>query len=128
MLAVGLVRARPLAGELALFDHLRGIPARSRSGQGSLAGREAAFVVHPLMLWDDPADDEAVIGWGRAFRDCLRDHVTGTSYLNFAGDEGQERVRSQFHPAARAELARLKAEWDPENVFRASGNQALAGS
>jgi hypothetical protein len=46
-------------------------------------------------------------------------------YLNFAGDEGRERVRSQFDPAVRARLAGLTAEWDPENVFRASGNQAL---
>ena len=46
---------------------------------------------------------------------------TGGSYLNFQGDEGGDRVRAAFGGENHARLARVKAEWDPENVFR--GNQ-----
>jgi FAD/FMN-containing dehydrogenase len=100
--------------------------AVARHDDGPLAGRDARFAVHPLMLWDDPADDERVIAWGRAFRDALRNHASGVTYLNFTGDEGQARVRAQYRPGAAERLARIKAAWDPENVFRAVGNVAPA--
>jgi FAD/FMN-containing dehydrogenase len=100
----------------------------ARREAGPLAGRDAAFVVHPLMMWDDPADDADVIAWGRDFRAALRDHATGVTYLNFTGDEGAERVRSQFRPGAYERLARIKAHWDPRNVFRGSGNIGPVGA
>jgi FAD/FMN-containing dehydrogenase len=106
--------------------------AVARNHDGPLAGRDARFAVHPLMLWDDAADDERVIAWGRDFRDALRDHATGVTYLNFTGDEGPARARAQYRPGAEERLAQVKAAWDPENVFRAVGNlppaSASAGS
>ena len=100
--------------------------AVARNDSGPLAGRDARFVVHPLMLWDDPADDARVVEWGRAFRDAVSEHTTGVTYLNFTGDEGAARVRAQYRPGAPERLARIKAEWDPENVFRAVGNVPAA--
>jgi FAD/FMN-containing dehydrogenase len=93
-------------------------------GSSPLAGRDARFVVHPLMLWEDPADDDAVLAWGRSFRAGLRDFASGGSYLNFTGEQDDARVRAQFAPGCYERLARVKATWDPENVFRASGNVA----
>ena len=61
-----------------------------------MRGRDAAFVVHPLMLWEDAADDERMIAWGRAFREDLRACATGGAYLNFIGDEGEGRVRAAY--------------------------------
>ena len=88
-----------------------------------LAGRDARFVVHPLCLWEDPADDERM---HRArprlsATTCAR-APAGAAYLNFIGDEGEERVRAGFGPGNYERLARVKAAWDPENVFQASGN------
>ncbi len=96
--------------------------AVARGGDSPLAGRDAGYVVHPLMLWDDPADDERVMAWGRAFREGLRDHATGVAYLNFAGDEGRTRARAQYDAASYRRLARIKARWDPANVFKAVGH------
>jgi hypothetical protein len=42
-------------------------------------------------------------------------------YLNFLGEEGQDRVRAAYGPHYDR-LARVKAGWDPQNVFRATGN------
>jgi FAD/FMN-containing dehydrogenase len=103
-----------------------GALARVSEEDSPLAGRDATFVVHPFALWEDPADDELMIGWARAFRADLAGHATGAVYLNFIGDEGQSRVRSGYLPGSHERLARVKAEWDPENVFRASGNVAPA--
>jgi FAD/FMN-containing dehydrogenase len=98
--------------------------AIGRVGEDSspLGGRDTAFVVHPFALWEDAADDERAIAWARAFRGDLSDHATGAVYLNFAGEEGQARVRSGFAPGAYERLARVKAEWDPDDVFHATGH------
>jgi FAD/FMN-containing dehydrogenase len=99
-----------------------GAVARVTEEDSPLAGRDARFVVHPFALWEDPADDEQLITWARAFRDDLREYATGATYLNFVGDEGPARVRSAYGPRSYERLARVKAQWDPENVFKATGN------
>jgi FAD/FMN-containing dehydrogenase len=87
-----------------------------------LGGRDTAFVVHPFALWEDPADDERLIAWARAFRGELREFATGAVYLNFIGDEGTARVRSGYAPGAYDRLARVKADWDPDDLFHAGGH------
>jgi FAD/FMN-containing dehydrogenase len=44
-------------------------------------------------------------------------------YLNFIGDEGEHRVRSAFGEEKYQRLAAIKAQYDPDNVFR--GNQNI---
>jgi FAD/FMN-containing dehydrogenase len=101
-----------------------GAVARVGEDESPLGGRDTAFVVHPFALWEDPADDDRLIAWARAFREDLRDYATGAVYLNFVGDEGRARVRSGYGERSYERLTRIKADWDPENVFRASGNVA----
>jgi FAD/FMN-containing dehydrogenase len=100
-----------------------GAVARVSEDASPLAGRDATFVVHPFALWEDAADDERMIAWARSFREDLREFATGAVYLNFIGDEGNARVRAGYG-LSYERLARVKADWDPENVFRASGNVA----
>jgi FAD/FMN-containing dehydrogenase len=95
--------------------------AIARGGEGPLTGRDARFVVHPLLLWEDPADDGRTIAYGRRWREVLAPYRTGATYPNFAGDEGHDRVRAAYGPHFER-LARVKAGWDPDNVFRATGN------
>ena len=95
--------------------------ARIGAEHAPLADRGARFVVHPLSLWEDPADDERNIAHGRRWREILAPYRTGATYLNFAGEEGADRVRAAYGPH-HERLARVKAGWDPDNVFRATGN------
>ena len=100
--------------------------ARIGAEHSPLAGREAKFVVHPLSLWEDPADDEGAIAWSRGFRELMAPYRTGASYLNFLGDEGDGRVHAAYG-ANHDRLARVKAQWDPRNVFRSNQNVTPAG-
>jgi FAD/FMN-containing dehydrogenase len=93
---------------------------RADPATSPLAGRDAAFVVHPLLLWDDPADDAALIGLGRAMRADLEPYARPETYGNFLGEEGADRARAGFRPGAFERLQRVKAAWDPDGVFRAS--------
>jgi FAD/FMN-containing dehydrogenase len=93
---------------------------RAHPDSSPLAGRDTAFVVHPLLLWEDPADDAQMIALGRAMRDDLQPFARADAYGNFLGDEGAARARAGFRPGAFERLRRIKAVWDPGYMFRAS--------
>jgi FAD/FMN-containing dehydrogenase len=99
-----------------------GAVARVTAETSPLGGRDARFVIHPLLLWQDPADDDSMIELGRGYRDVLRPYATGSTYLNFLGDEGKDRVRAGFVDGAYEQLAALKARWDPANELHGSQN------
>jgi FAD/FMN-containing dehydrogenase len=43
-------------------------------------------------------------------------------YLNFIGDEGEDRVVAGFGRENYARLAKIKTQYDPDNVFRLNHN------
>jgi FAD/FMN-containing dehydrogenase len=98
-----------------------GAVARVPEGATPLAKRDARYVVHPLLLWEDAAEDERMIAFGRRYREVLAPYRTGGTYLNFQGEVSADRVRAAYGPNYER-LARVKAGWDPDNVFRATGN------
>jgi FAD/FMN-containing dehydrogenase len=114
------------AGPAQLFIVSWGGAVRDGEDASPLAGRDATFVVHPFALWEDAADDARMIAWARAFRGDLSAYATGDVYLNFVGDEGAARVKAGYGERNYERLARIKREWDPESVFRASGYVAPA--
>ena len=52
----------------------------------------------------------------------MKPWTTGRVYLNYIGDEGLHRVESSFGEKKYARLQAIKAEWDPDNVFRHNQN------
>ncbi len=94
----------------------------ARRTDSALAKRDAAYVVHPFCVWEGAERDAEHISWGRAGRDVLAPWKSGGVYLNFVGDEGEERVRAAFGENYER-LAAVKAEYDPENLFH--GNQNI---
>jgi FAD/FMN-containing dehydrogenase len=84
--------------------------------------RQAAWVIHPFGLWEDPADDERGRQWARALQADMKPWSSGAVYLNFIGDEGEERVVAGLGQDNYRRLAAVKARYDPENVFRLNHN------
>jgi FAD/FMN-containing dehydrogenase len=103
-----------------------GAIGRRGSESSPLAGRHSRFVIHPLLLWDDPADDEAALAWGRGFREEIRAFANGGAYANFTGEEGTERTVAAYGAENYERLRRIKAAWDPQDVFHAPGHVAPA--
>jgi FAD/FMN-containing dehydrogenase len=99
-----------------------GAVARVSDADTPMSQRDAAWVVHPFAVWEDAADDAANIGWARQSMADMRDFTTGGIYLNFIGDEGQDRVRAAFGPSYDR-LVEIKRRYDPDNVFH--GNQNI---
>ena len=95
-----------------------------------ISWHRAPWCVHPFGLWEDPADDERAKRWDRAVRADLQPWASGAVYLNFIGDEGQERVVAGFGRENCERLATIKAQYDPDNVFHLNHNitSSSAGS
>ena len=52
---------------------------------------------------------------------ALRPYADGV-YVNFLGDEGDERIHEAYPKAAYARLAALKKRYDPTNLFHLNQN------
>ncbi|GAA1619949.1 FAD-binding oxidoreductase [Kribbella sancticallisti] len=87
-----------------------------------LPHRTAPWVIHPFGLWEDQATDEQGIAWARNLCADLKPWSTGAVYLNFIGNEGQDRVIAGYGRENYDRLARVKAEFDPGNVFHLNQN------
>jgi FAD/FMN-containing dehydrogenase len=87
-----------------------------------LPWRYAPWVAHPFGLWQDPADDDRARRWVRDVRADLEPWSSGAVYLNFIGDEGEDRLVSGFGREHVARLGMVKAEYDPQNVFHLNHN------
>jgi FAD/FMN-containing dehydrogenase len=92
------------------------------AGDWPLPHREAPWAVHPLGLWERPEDDDQAVAWARGICAAMRPWATGGVYLNFVGDEGADRVRAGYGDANYERLAKVKAEFDPDNVFHLHHN------
>lgn len=117
----GFERQSPLAQQLLL--PWGGAVGRVAEQDTPMGGRSVSWITHPFAVWADPAEAEQNIEWARSFRRDIARYANGGIYLNFIGDEGEDRVRAAYGEEKYARLAAIKGEWDPDNVFR--GNQNI---
>ena len=59
----------------------------------------------------------------KQFRQDIAPHTTGGVWLNFIGDEGQDRIMAAYGEQNYRRLSKVKAQFDPDNTFR--GNQNI---
>ena len=69
----------------------------------------------------DPANADAISKWTVDYFEALHPHSAGGAYVNMMMDEGQERVRDSYRDNYDR-LASIKAEYDPDNLFRVNQN------
>ncbi len=69
----------------------------------------------------DPANVDTIRRWSVDYHEALHPYSAGGAYVNMMMDEGQERVRASYR-GNYERLARIKAEYDPDNVFRVNQN------
>ncbi|MFF4357414.1 FAD-binding oxidoreductase [Streptomyces sp. NPDC001604] len=69
----------------------------------------------------DAANAGLVRRWTVDYFEALHPYSAGGAYVNMMMDEGQDRVRASYR-GNYDRLARIKAERDPDNVFRLNQN------
>ncbi len=100
-------------------------PVNRQAADYSPAGnRDARSVFNIAGSWEKPEDDASNIGWARTAWQDLRRFSTGGTYVNFlTEEEGGERIHAAYGRHYER-LAKLKAKWDPDNLFRQNKNIA----
>lgn len=81
-----------------------------------------------VIVGVDPDPDKAqlISDWARSYSDELHPTTAGGAYVNFLMDEGQDRVRAAYR-GNYDRLARIKAIYDPTNLFHVNQNIPPAG-
>jgi FAD/FMN-containing dehydrogenase len=69
----------------------------------------------------DPANVGAIGDWSRGYQEATHPYSAGGAYVNMMMDEGRERVRASYRDNYDR-LARIKATYDPGNLFRVNQN------
>ncbi|MGB3564399.1 MAG: FAD-binding oxidoreductase, partial [Thermoanaerobaculia bacterium] len=103
------------------FEPMGGAINRVDATATAFPHRDAEFAFGIWSGWSDPTDDKAAIGWTRKLHQAMAPFSTGGVYSNYMDQDDEERV-----PAAFAEnlerLERVKAKYDPDNLFNANRN------
>ncbi|MEO8360225.1 MAG: FAD-binding oxidoreductase [Vicinamibacteria bacterium] len=100
---------------------LGGAVARVGPDATAVSHRSAAFVTNVLAMWPESSADAAEIAWTRGVWEAMRPFGAG-AYVNFLGEEGEERVRASYGETTHAKLAAIKRRYDPTNFFRLNQN------
>ncbi|RXJ51195.1 FAD-binding oxidoreductase [Gelidibacter gilvus] len=85
------------------------------------AYRDARYAGVYVGVDPDPKNAAKITDWCKAYYNALHPYSAGGAYSNFMMDEGQDRVKASYkHNYER--LAKIKAAYDPENLFRVNQN------
>jgi FAD/FMN-containing dehydrogenase len=84
--------------------------------------RDVAFVVNVHTRWRTPAQDSSCIAWARNVFNAMTPFATGGVYVNFMPEDESLRVQAGAYGANYGRLAKLKAKYDPTNLFRMNQN------
>ena len=112
-----------------LFYRLDGAYCRAGDDQTAFSGgrspRYAAFIVGLAPDAELLAADRR---WVRELWQALQPHAVsgGDGYINAVADYTGDRVRGSYGAAKYERLARIKAEYDPDNMFHLNVNIAPA--
>jgi len=103
------------------IQHLQGAMSRIREDETAFSHRSALCVLNIVSKWINPADNKKNIQWTRDLSAALEPYAVG-AYVNFMGDEGQDRVRAAYSPGNYKRLVQLKNTYDPTNFFSLNQN------
>jgi hypothetical protein len=106
----------------SLLFQLGGAISRVREGDSAFTGRAARHAITLDGVWSDPDGPDDDTAWVRDYFAALQPFSTGGVYVNFLGDEGQERVKASYGADKYDRLVALKNKYDPTNFFRLNQN------
>jgi FAD/FMN-containing dehydrogenase len=97
-----------------------GAAARVGNDETAWGYRNARWSQVTAGVDPDPANAAAISEWARSYSDAIRPYAMQGGYSNFQMDE-PDRVRGMYG-ANYDRLARIKAHYDPGNVFSVNQN------
>jgi FAD/FMN-containing dehydrogenase len=100
---------------------LGGAMARVPSDATAFAHRQSRIMANLAALYEKPDEKEVHEEWVAEFFSSLQQSDKGM-YVNFVGDEGEASVRAAYPNGTWERLRKVKAKYDPDNLFRLNQN------
>jgi FAD/FMN-containing dehydrogenase len=108
---------------VAQLRALGGALARVPADATAFAHRSKPMLVNVAAFYQGEADREVRRAWVTQFTKALQPHDAG-AYEGFLTDDGPARILSAYPGGTWGRLARIKATYDPTNLFRLNQNIA----
>ena len=108
-----------------VIEQMGGEVSRLDADATAFAHRGRPYNLLILGTSADRAGMDACTRWARRCWDAMQPSVAEGVYVNYIGtegDEGSNRVREAYGAAKYERLARIKARYDPTNLFRMNQN------
>jgi FAD/FMN-containing dehydrogenase len=90
-------------------------------GETAWGARDATWSMVIAGVDPDPANAEKISDWVQSYWEAIHPHSGDGGYVNFLMDEGKSRIRASYGENYER-LQRVKAEYDPDNVFHVNQN------
>jgi FAD/FMN-containing dehydrogenase len=113
-------RARTSPFSQVLIQHIHGAASRVHATGTAFAQRQESYILGIFAAWTDD-ESQKHIEWTRSFWTATRRFASPGVYVNFLGDEGEERIRASYGVNYQR-LVALKKRYDPTNFFHLNQN------
>jgi FAD/FMN-containing dehydrogenase len=100
---------------------LGGAASRIPADATAYAYRDRAMIVNVAAFYQGDEDRERRKAWVTEVAHELQPDKNA-AYVNFLGDEGEARVRAAYPGKTWERLRKVKAQYDPSNLFRLNQN------
>jgi FAD/FMN-containing dehydrogenase len=100
---------------------LGGAISRVPADATAFAHRTSRIMMSVAAMYQDSAENAIHEAWVTNLTSILQQNDSGT-YVNFLGDEGEERVRAAYPGQTWKRLTAIKTRYDPTNLFRLNQN------
>jgi FAD/FMN-containing dehydrogenase len=101
---------------------LGGAMARVPEDATAFGHRRAKLMINIAAMYERPEERSEHEAWASSLVRALSDGTPTGAYVGFLGDDGEEGVRRAYPPATLERLARVKRQYDPDNLFRLNSN------
>jgi FAD/FMN-containing dehydrogenase len=108
---------------MVLLFEVKGAIRRVPRSAMAFDHRNHNFEMSIIAQWTDAANDEENRQWARELWNAAQPHASDSVYANhLSADESPSRVQAAYGAEKFARLSRLKAHYDPSDLFCSNHN------
>ena len=112
----------PVVNSTMHLYSINGAVQRVGADETAFGHRDKKFAAVIAGMWPDPADNEANIAWVKDYYAAIHPFSgSDGGYINFMAEDDQHRAAENFGRNYQR-LARVKATYDPDNLFHLNQN------
>jgi hypothetical protein len=104
-----------------VLEHFHGAVTRVPVEATAYPHRTPGYNAVLIGQWLDPADGDRTTAWVRGTYAALEPYLGTARYVNYLASDETGQLNGAYGPALER-LRRIKAEYDPENLFHLNQN------